>query len=69
MADKYGIFFKSSSLISAVRLSQDPFQEFADNAWDSRNAFRAALRELESKEDVIEDLLQIEGDSSSAFGR
>ena len=70
LADKYGKFLKNpSNLLSAVRLSKDPVQEFADNAWDSRNAFRTALRELESKEDIIEDLLQVEGDASSSFGR
>jgi uncharacterized surface protein with fasciclin (FAS1) repeats len=69
LADKYGRFFSGSSLISSVRLSSDPFQEFADNAWDSRNAFRAALRELEGKQDNIEDLLQLDGDASSEFGR
>lgn len=69
LADKYGQYFKSSSLISKVRLSQDPFQEFADNAWDSRNAFRTALRDLEGNDDNIDDLLQFEGDSSSDFGR
>lgn len=69
LAEKYGQFFTGSSLLAAVRLSGDPAQEFADNAWDSRNAFRAALRELEGKQEVIEDLLQIEGDASSQFGR
>ena len=69
LADKYGNFFNKSNLINAINLSKDPFQEFADNAWDSRNAFRAALRELESKEEVIEDLLQLEGDASATFGR
>jgi uncharacterized surface protein with fasciclin (FAS1) repeats len=68
-ADKYGKFFSASSLLSAVRLSSDPVQEFADNAWDSRNAFRKALRELEGKDDDIEDLLQIEGAQSADFGR
>ena len=71
LADKYGRFLTNngSNLLSAVRLSSDPVQEFADNAWDSRNAFRTALRELESKEDIIEDLLQVDGDTSSSFGR
>lgn len=69
LADKYGNFFNKSNLIGTIQLSKDPFQEFADNAWDSRNAFRAALRELESKEEVIEDLLQLEGDASATFGR
>ena len=69
LADKYGNFFNKSNLIGTIQLSKDPFQEFADNAWDSRNAFRAALRELESKEEVIEDLLQLEGDTSATFGR
>jgi len=69
LADKYGRFFNGGSLISAVVLSKDPFQEFADNAWDSRNAFRRALRELEGKVDGIEDLLQLEGDPSADFGR
>jgi transforming growth factor-beta-induced protein len=69
LADKYGNFFNKSNLIDTIQLSKDPFQEFADNAWDSRNAFRAALRELESKEEVIEDLLQLEGDASATFGR
>ena len=69
LADKYGKFFSGSSLTNSIRLSQDPFQEFADNAWDSRNAFRKALRELEGKDDVIEDALQIEGDKSADFGR
>lgn len=69
LADKYGKFFNGGSLISSVRLSKDPVQEFADNAWDSRNAFRRALRELEGKDDDIEDLLQFEGDASSEFGR
>lgn len=69
LADKYGNFFNKSNLIGTIQLSKDPFKEFADNAWDSRNAFRAALRELESKEEVIEDLLQLEGDTSATFGR
>ncbi|MEM6505952.1 MAG: fasciclin domain-containing protein [Planctomycetota bacterium] len=69
LADKYGQFFNGGSLISAVALSKDPVQEFADNAWDSRNAFRRALRELEGKDDNIDDLLQLEGDASSEFGR
>ncbi len=69
LADKYGNFFNKSNLIGTIQLSKDPFQEFADNAWDSRNAFRAALRELESKEEVIEDLLQLEGDATATFGR
>ena len=60
---------EASSLLSAVRLSSDPVQEFADNAWDSRNAFRNALRELEANDDDIEDLLQIKGDESADFGR
>ena len=69
MADKYGRFFNGGSLIGSVRLSADPFQEFADNAWDSRNAFRNALRELEGKVEQIEDVLQRDGDASSDFGR
>ena len=69
LADKYGQFFDASSLISKVKLSVDPVNEFADNAWDSRNAFRSALRELESKQDVIEDLLELGGDESAEFGR
>ncbi|MEM8671247.1 MAG: fasciclin domain-containing protein [Planctomycetota bacterium] len=69
LADKYGQFFNGSSLISTVKLSGDPVQEFADNAWDSRNAFRKALREIEGKEDNIEDALQITDDESSDFGR
>lgn len=69
LADKYGQFFNANSLRSAVRLSSDPVQEFADNAWDSRNAFRKALRELEGKAEVIEDVLQVSGDESSNFGR
>ncbi|MEL6109723.1 MAG: fasciclin domain-containing protein [Planctomycetota bacterium] len=69
LADKYGTFFNSGSLLSVVRLSGDPVQEFADNAWDSRNAFRKALRELEGKTDAIEDLLELKEDPSSDFGR
>ena len=69
LADKYGQFFDASSLISKVKLSGDPVNEFADNAWDSRNAFRSALRELESKQDVIEDLLELGGDERAGFGR
>ena len=69
LADKYGKLFSASSLLSTVRLSSDPVQEFADNAWDSRNAFRNALRELEGKDDDIEDLIQIQGDESADFGR
>lgn len=69
LADKYGKFFNAGSLLSTVALSKDPFQEFADNAWDSRNAFRKALRELEGRDDDIEDVLQIEGDDSAEFGR
>lgn len=68
-ADKYGKFFNAKDLISAIKLSSDPVQEFADNAWDSRNAFRTALRELEEKDDTIEDLLEINDDSSAQFGR
>jgi len=69
LADKYGNFFNKNNLIATIQLSKDPFQEFADNAWDSRNAFRTALRELEGREEVIEDLLQLEGDASASFGR
>jgi hypothetical protein len=69
LADKYGRFFDTGKLITAIRLSNDPYQEFADNAWVSRNAFRQALREMEGKEVIIEDLLQVEGDSTSDFGR
>ena len=69
LADKYGNFFNKSNLIDTIQLSKDPFQEFADNAWDSRNAFRTALRELEGREEVIEDLLQLDGDASASFGR
>ncbi|MEM7476267.1 MAG: fasciclin domain-containing protein [Planctomycetota bacterium] len=69
LADKYGPYFNGSSLISTVKLSGDPVQEFADNAWDSRNAFRTALRELEGKDDNIDDLLQLSGNSSATFGR
>lgn len=69
LADKYGRFFSVSSLISTVALSKDPVQEFADNAWDSRNAFRKALRELEGKQELIEDVLQVEDDASAEFGR
>ncbi len=69
LADKYGQFFSGNNLISTVKLSGDPVQEFADNAWESRNAFRTALRELEAKNDTIDDLLQIENDPSADFGR
>ena len=69
LADKYGQFFSGNNLISTVKLSGDPVQEFADNAWESRNAFRAALRELEAKNDTIDDLLQIDNDPSADFGR
>jgi transforming growth factor-beta-induced protein len=69
LADKYGRFFKTSSLLSAIKESGDPVQEFADNAWDSRNAFRSALRELELRDDDIEDLLEINGAGDTAFGR
>ena len=69
LADKYGQFFSGNNLISTVKLSGDPVQEFADNAWESRNAFRTALRELEAKNDTIDDLLQIENDPSAEFGR
>ena len=67
LADKYGKFFNSSSLIRTIAESGDPFQEFADNAWLSRNAFLRALQKLESGEDKIEDLLQINGEPE--FGR
>ena len=69
LADKYGNLFNKNNLIATIQLSKDPFQEFADNAWDSRNAFRTALRELEGREEVIEDLLQLDGDASASFGR
>ena len=69
LADKYGQFFSGNNLISTVKLSGDPVQEFADNAWESRNAFRTALRELEAKNDTIDDLLQIDNDPSADFGR
>lgn len=69
LADKYGRFFSVSSLLSTVALSKDPVQEFADNAWDSRNAFRRVLRELEGKAEVIEDVLQFEDDATTEFGR
>lgn len=69
LSDKYSPFFGAPNLIQAVALSKDPVLEFADDAWSSRNAFRIALRELESKNDNIEDLLQINGDESAAFGR
>lgn len=69
LADKYGKFFNANNLITAVRLSNDPAVEFADNTWISRNAFRTALREIESKDDDIEDVLQVDGDTSAEFGR
>lgn len=69
LADKYGRFFTGSRLISVIALSGDPVREFADNAWDSRNAFRAALREIEGKQELIEDVLQVEDDESAEFGR
>ena len=69
LADKYGQFFSGNNLISTVKLSGDPVQEFADNAWESRNAFRTALRELGAKNDTIDDLLQIDNDPSADFGR
>lgn len=69
LADKYGKFFSASSLLSSVALSKDPVNEFADNAWDSRNAFRKALRELESKQELIEDVLDVSGKGDADFGR
>ena len=67
LADKYKKFFNSGTLIRTIAESTDPFQEFADNAWVSRNAFLRALQQLESGEDKIEDLLQINGEPE--FGR
>ncbi|MEM8885652.1 MAG: fasciclin domain-containing protein [Planctomycetota bacterium] len=69
LADKYGRFFRAKDLIKVIALSSDPVSEFADNAWASRNAFRRALRQLEGRDDDIEDILQVNGDSSSGFGR
>ena len=69
LADKYGRFFEAANLLSAVKESGDPVQEFADNAWDSRNAFRAALRELELRDEDLEDLLEIDGVGNTNFGR
>ena len=70
MVDKYGSrgYFKTN-LLSIVALSRDPVREFADNAWDSRNAFRAILREIELQEDSLGDLLELSGDPSSEVGR
>ncbi|MDA7500591.1 fasciclin domain-containing protein [Akkermansiaceae bacterium] len=70
LVDKYGSrgYFKTQ-LLSAVALSRDPVREFADNAWDSRNAFRAVLREIELTEDTLGDLLEVNGDPTSKIGR
>ncbi|MEO1832402.1 MAG: fasciclin domain-containing protein, partial [Akkermansiaceae bacterium] len=70
LVDKYGSrgYFKTN-LLSTVALSRDPVREFADNAWDSRNAFRAVLREIELNEDSLGDLLEVNGDPTSKIGR
>ena len=70
--DKYGRFLPkngSEKLLAIVALSADPVVEFADNAWNSRNAFRAALRDLEVQQEAVEDLLQLSDDEASNFGR
>ena len=70
LVDKYGSrgYFKTK-LLSTVALSRDPVREFADNAWDSRNAFRAVLREIELNKDSLGDLLEVNGDPTSKIGR
>ena len=70
LVDKYGSrgYFKTN-LLSTVALSRDPVREFADNAWDSRNAFRAVLREIELNKDSLGDLLEVNGDPTSKIGR
>ena len=70
--DKYGRFLANNGSVrlrAIVALSVDPVVEFADNAWNSRNAFRTALRELEVQKDGVEDLLQLSDDEASSFGR
>ena len=70
--DKYGRFLANNGSVrlrSIVALAVDPVVEFADNAWNSRNAFRTALRELEVQKDGVEDLLQLSDDEASSFGR
>ena len=70
LVDKYGSrgYFKTN-LVPIVALSRDPVREFADNAWDSRNAFRAILREIELQEDSLGDSLELSGDPTSEVGR
>ena len=68
---KYPNFLDSSTkrkLTNAINDDQ-PVYQFADNAWESRNAFRDVLRLLESKEDRILDSYLLQAPERAKFGR
>ena len=68
---KYSGFLDStrrSRFENAIRDDQ-PVYEFADDAWDSRNAFRDVLRALEQREDRIQDSYLMQAPQKARFGR
>ena len=68
---KYSIFLDSSTkrILTNQILDDQPVYQFADNAWDSRNAFRDVLRYLEKREDRILDSYLMQSADRTRFGR
>lgn len=68
---KYSQFITGTTrkkLESAIKDDQPLFQ-FASDAWTSRNAFRDILRELEQREDRIQDSYLMQKPEKVRFGR
>lgn len=68
---KYSRFLSSNTrknLDLTIRDDQPLFQ-FASDAWASRNSFRNVLRELEQREDRIQDSFLMRKPEGSRFGR
>lgn len=66
---KYRSFISNpNSLESAIKDNQ-PVYQFASEAWRSRNAFRNVLRELEQREDRLQDSYLMQRPDQERFGR
>jgi transforming growth factor-beta-induced protein len=59
---------EKGNLASAIRDDQPAYQ-YADDAWDARNAFRSVLRLLEQREDRLQDSYLMQRPDSKRFGR
>ena len=66
---KYSAFTGKASSLRTTIADDQPVYQFAKESWASRNAFRTLLRELEKREDNLQDNYLMNAPKGERFGR